>query len=262
MNDFKFLNLSTEDGILIVRINKPPANPLDMELIGELSRIFDIFSNSEDGKVMIITGGIDNIFIAGADIKMLGDMSENIAEKVTDKFQACFNKLMEMPKIIIAAINGHALGGGCELALACDFRFMADREKVYIGLPEVTLGILPGAGGTQRLPRLIGISKALELIIFGKRLTPREALQIGIVDKVFPPEDLIKKSIDFARDLTRGATKSIGLIKRAINQGLQRDIYTGLKIEKEAFIEVFKTDDAKEGLRAFIEKRKPEFKGR
>lgn len=262
MNNYRFLNVSTEDNISIVKINKPPANALDINLIDELSHIFDSFAKNEKEKVMILTGAIDNIFVAGADIKMLGEMSENIVKEVTEKFQACFNKLMEMPKIIIAAINGHALGGGCELALACDFRFMADKEKIYIGLPEVTLGILPGAGGTQRLPRIIGISKALELIIFGKRLSPKDALQLGIVDKIFPPENLIAKSIEFAKEITKGATKSIGLIKQAINRGIQYDIYTGLKIEKEAFIDVFKTEDAKEGLKAFIEKRRPEFKGR
>jgi len=260
MGNYNFLTIERDEAVAIIKMNRPPTNPINRDFVGEIDGAFEELKNDENVKVIIITSAIEKFFVAGADIKMIANMTEKDADEVTAFFQESFQKINELEKIVIAAINGFALGGGCELALACDYRFMAKGEH-KIGLPEVTLGIIPGAGGIQRLGRLLG-PKALDFLINKTMLGPEEALNIGLVDALYEPQDLMAETIKFAKKLSKGATKAMGIIKRCLNKGFDLTIRDGLKLDKDGFVEVFKTADAKEGLNAFIEKRKPAFTGR
>lgn len=256
---FNFLTIEKDENVAIIKMMRQPSNPINRDFVGELSEAFDEVAGDNDVKVVIITSALERFFVAGADIKMILNMTEKESDETTAFFQKSFQKLSDMPKIVIAAINGFALGGGFELALACDYRFMA-KGKHTIGLPETTLGIIPGAGGTQRLVRLIGY-KALDLLINKTQLTPEDALSLGLVDALFEPEQLMLESLTFAKKLSKMATKAIGAVKRCVYKGAELSLEEGLNLEKDSFVEVFKTDDAKEGLTAFLEKRKPVFKG-
>lgn len=256
---YKFLTIERDEAVSIIKMMRPPTNPINRDFVLELSNAFDEVAKDENTKVVIITSALEKYFIAGADIKMILNMTEKEADETTEYFQKTFQKLNDMPKIIIAAINGYALGGGFELALACDYRFMA-KGKHTLGLPETTLGIIPGAGGTQRLVRKIG-HKALDLLINKTQLQPEEALTLGLIDGIYEPEELLPETIKFAKKLTKMATKAIGIVKTCVYKGAEISLEAGLKLEKQGFIEAFKTQDAKEGLTAFLEKRKPEFKG-
>lgn len=257
MGEYNFLTIERDENVAVIKMNRPPSNPINRDFVGELSNAFDEVAADKDIRVVIITSALERFFVAGADIKMILNMTEKESDETTAFFQKSFQKLNDMPKIVIAAINGFALGGGFELALACDYRFMA-KGKHTIGLPETTLGIIPGAGGTQRLVRLIGY-RALDLLINKTQLTPEEALSMGLVDAVYEPEQLLQESLNFAKKLTKMATKAIGIAKRCVYKGIELSLEDGLKLEKEGFVEVFKTKDAKEGLTAFLEKRKPVF---
>ncbi len=260
MGSYNFLTIEKDEQVAIIKMNRPPSNPINRDFVEELSKSFDEVGSDDDVKVVVITSALERFFVAGADIKMILNMTEKESDETTAFFQKSFQKLNDMPKIVIAAINGFALGGGFELALACDYRFMA-KGKHTIGLPETTLGIIPGAGGTQRLARLVGY-KALDLLINRTQLTPEDALELSVVDKLFEPEQLLPETLNFAKKLTRMATKAIGFAKKCVYKGLELPLEEGLKLEKDCFVEVFKTEDSKEGLTAFLEKRKAEFKGR
>ncbi len=257
---YYFLSIELDENVAIIKMNRPPSNPINKDFVSELASAFDDVASNDDVKVVIITSALERFFVAGADIKMILNMTEKESDETTAFFQKSFQKLNDMPKIVIAAINGFALGGGFELALACDYRFIA-KGKHTIGLPETSLGIIPGAGGTQRLVRLVGY-KALDLLINRTQLTPEEAYSLGLVDAVYEPEELMQESLKFAKRLTKMATKAIGIAKRCVYKGVELPLLEGLALEKDGFVEVFKTEDAKEGLTAFIEKRKPEFKGK
>ena len=170
------------------------------------------------------------------------------------------SKIAGFPKVFIAVINGHAMGGGLEIALACDLRFAGDR-KYYLALPETTLGLIPGNGGTQRLPRLIGIGPALELMLSGSTVDPRQALELGLVNKLFPPESLLDEAKAYALKLAHGPSRANAYIKRCVYEGTEMPLADGLVLERDLISELFFTEDAQEGLAAFVEKRKAEFKG-
>lgn len=261
---YHYLDLEKKEGVGIIRINRPPANAIDYKLLEELHSIVDQVSLIEEIRVLIFTSAIE-FFVSGADIKMMQEhKGENLAsymEAFTVHLQRLYNKIEEMPKIVIAAINGHAAGGGCELALACDFRFMA-KGKAKVGLPEVKLGLLPGAGGMQRLPRLLGKAKAMEMIIRGTLLSAEEALEIGLVSKVFNLDELLDRTFDYAKGLAGQATLAIGMIKRCINKGSDTNLMTGLSLDIECQDRLFKSLDAAEGIAAFIEKRVAHFRGK
>jgi len=257
---YNFLTIEIDENVAIIKMNRPPSNPINRDFVGELSSAFDEVATNDNVKVVIITSALERFFVAGADIKMILNMTEKESDETTAFFQKSFQKLNDMPKIVIAAINGFALGGGFELALACDYRFIA-KGKHTIGLPETSLGIIPGAGGTQRLVRLIGY-KALDLLINKTQLTPEEALSFDLVDAVYEPSELMDESLKFAKRLTKMATKALGIAKRCVYKGIELPLSEGLLLEKDSFVEVFKTEDAKEGLTAFLEKRKPDFKGK
>jgi len=250
-----------EKGIAWVTIDNPPANAISETLMQDLESCAEELGSDDAVRVIVVTSAHPKTFLAGADLKGMimngaqyaGD--ENGIAKQSARMQACFDRFAKLPKPVIAAINGYALGGGCEFALACDFRLMG---KGKIGLTEVSLGLIPGAGGTQRLTRLIGRAKATELIFLAKKLEAQEAQEIGLITKAVPPENLEQEAMAFAEQLAEGAVKAMGLAKRAIDRA-EGPIEPGLEIEALAFQDTFKTGEPGEGLQAFFLKRKPQF---
>ncbi|GAB4365142.1 MAG: enoyl-CoA hydratase [Deltaproteobacteria bacterium] len=257
---YRFLTLTPEGKVLTIGLNRPPMNALGVEFGRELHAAFTEVSGMEGISVVVVASLLEKAFIAGADIKEMAGMSRKDSEAFSELLQEANNLLERMRKVTIAAIHGHALGGGCELALACDYRLMAE-GKARIGLPEATLGILPGAGGTQRLPRLIGLSRALDILLRGRSLLPEEALSVGLVDRVLPAARFREEVMAFANELASGAGLAMGYIKAAVREGLERPLAEGLAIERKYGLANLGSHDAKEGLLAFAEKRKPRFTG-
>lgn len=245
-----------ENGVNVVTINNPPANTLNLGIQNDLLKIIEQVKKDSSIRVLVFKSAHPKIFIAGADLGQMGsnDGPVDYADGAK-QLQDIFNELEQLPIPTIAAINGHALGGGCEFALACDFRMMAGGT---IGLTEASLGLLPAAGGTQRLPRLIGGAKARELIFFSKRLKAEEAEAIGLVTKAVASEAFEEEVTQFANALAQSAIGAIGLIKESI---LASDgtLEEGLKVEREAFAKTFLTGEPEEGMKAFFEKRPPNF---
>lgn len=254
------LLIEKSEGITTVKINRPKAlNALNSDVLTELSSVFDELAMDDETKVVIITGE-GKAFVAGADIGQMSSMTADEGKKFGQKGMATFRKLELMEKPVIAAINGFALGGGMELSMACDIRIASSKAK--FGQPEVTLGITPGFAGTQRLPRIVGISKAKELIFTGGMIDAEEALKLGLVSKVVEPEQLMEVSMDMARKISGNGMLAVGYAKSAINRGIETDIETGMAIEGDLFGLCFATEDQKEGMDAFLNKRKPEFKNK
>jgi len=255
------VRLEKQDAIGHVVLDRPPANSYDRAFLDELDAAIEDARRDDAVKAILVRSANERFFSAGADINVFakGDLD------VQNAFVVCANeamgKLEAVPKVVVAAINGHCLGGGLEIALCCDFRIAA--EGAYrIGLPEVTLGLLPGTGGTQRLPRLIGRQKALDLMLRGTTLTPQDALAAGVVDEVVPAGMLLDKALERTRAYATGPTYAIGQIKLAAVQGYGMRLDEGLKLEREALIRLFGSEDAREGVTAFVEKRKPNYKGK
>jgi enoyl-CoA hydratase len=250
-----------DQGIATITFNRPKAlNALNQALLGELSRALDAVAVDEDIRVLILTGAGEKAFVAGADITELATFTALQAKVFSRAGHAVIAKLQELPIAVIAAVNGFALGGGSEIALACDFIYAAENAK--FGLPEITLGLIPGFGGTQRLPRLIGANRAKELIFTGKMIGAAEAAQIGLVNKVFAPAALMEEVLKTARDIAAKGRVSLRAAKQAVNQGLNTDLATGCSIEVDAFALTMASADAKEGTAAFLEKRKAVFTGK
>ncbi len=255
---YQYLSMNREDRVLTIILNRPPTNPLSRGFGEELQRAFLEAEGMDDVNVVVITSALEKAFIAGADIKEMAAMGQAESEAFSKLLQDANNTLDRMKKVVIAAINGHALGGGCELAMACDYRFMA-AGKALIGLPEAGLGIVPGAGGTQRLPRLVGLAKAKDILLWGKVMGPEEALAIGLVDRVIPAESFLDEVMEFAHRLAAGAGKALGYIKVAVNEAVDLPMEQALAVERKYGLANLLTHDAKEGLTAFGEKRKPNF---
>ena len=256
----RHVTFDVQDSVGFVTLDRPPANSFEISFIRDLDLAITLANESAAVKAVIIKSASDKFFSAGADIKAFhaNDVSDNV--ELIHLAHQTFDKISASQKVFVATINGHALGGGLEVALAADLRFAA--EGAYsIGLPEVTLGLLPGAGGTQRLSRLIGSNRALELMITGERISPCDALELGIVNRLFPANELLDKTEDFARGVTKGATVAIGSIKQAVHRGTNLDLGAGLALERELIEMLFHTDDAKEGFAAFAEKRPPVYQG-
>ncbi len=250
-----------EDGIATITFNRPKAlNALNDRLLTELSQALDEISANEDIKVLILTGAGEKAFIAGADISELATFNGLQAKFFSKKGQSVISRLQELSIPVIAAVNGFALGGGSEMALACDFIYAS--EKAKFGLPEITLGIIPGFGGTQRLPRLVGPNTAKEMIFTGKMISAAEAREIGMVNKVCPPESLMAEVLKTAKEIAARGKVSLRAAKQAVNRGLNVDITRGCDIECDAFALCYASPDAKEGTAAFLEKRKADFKGK
>jgi enoyl-CoA hydratase/carnithine racemase len=255
------VRLEKQDSIGHVVLDRPPANTYDRAFLDELDAAIEEARRDDAVKAILVRSANERFFSAGADINVFakGDLD------LQNAFVVCANdamgKLESTPKVVVAAINGHCLGGGLEIALCCDFRIAAE-GGYRIGLPEVGLGLLPGTGGTQRLPRLIGRQKALDLMLRGTTLTPPEALAAGIVDEVVPAVELLDKALERTRAYATGPAFAIGQIKYATVQGFGRPLAEGLVIEREALLRLFKSEDAREGVAAFVEKRKPSYKGK
>ncbi len=238
----------------VLTLNRPPANSVNLATLEEMDRAIDELKDDRGIRVVIITGAGEKGFSAGFDVSDAAN-----ADKVGPKGQEVWTKVDRLYKPVIAAINGYAFGGGCELSLACTFRLMVDGAK--IGLTELNLGIIPGWGGTQRMPRVIGKAKALDLILFSKRLTAAEALEIGLVDRVIPPDEFMKEVFDFAAILAKRPPLAVSSVLKAIDAGLEHGLDEGTKVEMEGSRTVAKSKDAMEGFTAFFEKREPAFTG-
>jgi enoyl-CoA hydratase len=250
--------LEKRDSIATIKINRPDVlNAVNMDTIEGLSRAIDDIEKDRGIRVVIITG-VGKSFSAGADISMFKDLKP--AEARNLGFSEITRRLELLDKIVIAGVNGYALGGGCEIAMACDLRIAS--EKARFGQPEINLAIIPGAGGTQRLPKLVGKTVAIELILTGDMIDAQEAHRIGLVNEVVPDDEFEERLMEMAKKLAEKGPIALALAKRAVSAAEHTDIDTGLEIEKDLFAILFSTEDKGEGVSAFLEKRKPEFKGR
>ncbi|MBR0314021.1 MAG: short-chain-enoyl-CoA hydratase [Bacteroidales bacterium] len=258
--EFKNLIIQREGNIRIVKINNPQSmNALNSEVLSELDQAFYEIGNDPQTNVVILTGE-GRAFVAGADISQMSTMNAAQGKDFGVQGSKVFRKIELLPKPVIAAINGFALGGGCELALACDIRIASAKAK--IGQPEVGLGITPGFSGTQRLPRIVGEGRAKELIYTAKAITADEAFRIGLVNKVVEPEQLMDEAMALAKTIAKNAPIAVRFSKEAVNRGMQTDIDTAIAIENDLFALCFSTEDQKEGMKAFFEKRSAEWKNK
>jgi len=258
--EFETIHYSKADAVATVQLNRPEAlNAINDQVLDELSIVNDYIANDNEIRVLVIKGNTD-AFAAGADIKSFVDYSPREAHQYLTKVQISMNKLMALGKPSIASIAGYALGGGCEMALACDIRIAAD--NALFGLPEINLGIIPGGSGTQRLTRLVGEGKAKELIFLGEIFDARKALELGLINALVPLANLEEETMKLARKLCRKPPVAIRTAKELIQLSYDVDIYTGLMMEKEKFAYLFSTEDQREGMLAFLEGRKAIFKGK
>ena len=253
----ELVSYTTEGAVGVIELNRPPVNALSGELVDEIGEAVDRASEPAV-RAVVITGRPH--FAAGADINRFKDAHDSGAQALEGlRLGAVTRRLEQLPKPVIAAVFGYALGGGLELAMGADFRYLSEDAKV--GQPEILLGIIPGAGGTRRLLRLVGFNRGKELVYSGRHVAAGEALDIGLADKVFPADELLEAALADAATYAAGPTAALGMAKRSINEGWGRPIDEALAIEEEAFYEAFASDDAREGVTAFLEKRKPRFGG-
>jgi enoyl-CoA hydratase len=249
------LLVEVENGVAVVTINRPEKlNALNSETLAELNECFSEIEKRDDVRVLILTGSGEKSFVAGADIGEMAGATAIEARKMSLLAKAAFEKLENMRQVTIAAVNGFALGGGCEIAMACDIRVASENAK--FAQPEVSLGIIPGFGGTQRLARLVGKGRAKELIFTTDRIDAQEAYRIGLANKVVPLAELLDKCKEMAKKIMTQSSYAVSLAKAAINAGLDVDLNSGLKLEADLFGLTFATEDRKEGMTAFIERRK------
>jgi len=254
----EFVEVTAQGSVTLVRINRPPVNALAEDVAIELREAFEQCSDPSV-RAVVVTG--QPHFAAGADIKgFQATFDAGGTERSAWSLQEAINTLEQLGKPTIAAVHGFALGGGLELAMGADFRYLA--EDARVGQPEILLGLIPGAGGTQRLPRLVGYQRAKEMIFTGRQVGADEALAMGLADKVLPGDDLIDTALRDARELAARPTIAISAAKKAMNEGFGRPVSEGLLIERDAFNETFQSQDAREGVAAFIDKRPAEFEGR
>jgi enoyl-CoA hydratase/carnithine racemase len=252
-----------ENGIAIMELNNPPANSYSHEMMVQLDACILKARFDQSVHVLIVTGKGEKFFSGGADIKMLQENTPEYLYNFGLHGNETLLRLENTPKLVIAALNGHAMGGGCEISMACDLR-IAKKGNSKIGLPEVNLGVLPGMGGTQRLPRLIGTSKAMELMASGRAISFEEGLDYGLINQIFEAEGYWDKVMEFASNFVppKKASLSVGLIKRAIKSGSEMSLPDGLALEREVLQRAFESEDSEEGLKAYIEKRAASFKGK
>ncbi|OLR91684.1 enoyl-CoA hydratase/isomerase family protein [Actinokineospora bangkokensis] len=257
----EFVRLEVEGGVGTIRLDRPPMNAINRQLQAELREAAREAAARADVKAVVVYGG-PKVFAAGADVKEFAAMSYGDITDYAPELQASIAEVAALPKPTVAAITGYALGGGFELALACDRRVAGDNAKV--GQPEVLLGIIPGAGGTQRLARLVGPSKAKDIVYTGRFLGAEEALAIGMLDQVVAPDDVYTTAVAWAAQFTGGASRALAAAKAAIDGGLDNDLASGLKLETHLFAALFATEDRTTGMRSFIENGpgKAEFDGR
>ena len=257
--NFENILYEQKDGILLITVNRPEVrNALNRQTWLELDRAIFEAQKEDDIKVLIITGSGEKVFVSGADINALKERT--MLETFVGENQMVLNRLAALDKVSIAAINGHALGGGCELAMACDFRIAVESAK--LGQPEINLAILPGAGGTQRLSRLVGVAKAKELILTGDLVDANEALRIGLVNRVVAQGQAVAAAVEMAQKIMKKGPLAVRLAKVVIDMGSNASLESGFLMEKLAQTVIFGTEDRTEGLSAFLEKRSPAYKNR
>jgi enoyl-CoA hydratase len=257
---YEHILVESTEGIATITFNRPKAlNALNRALLSELACALEGVAADEASRVLILTGAGPKSFVAGADITEINRLNPLEAKFFARQGLATINLLGELAIPVIAAVNGFALGGGCEMALGCDFIYASENAK--FGLPEINLGIIPGFGGTQRLSRRIGMGRAKELIFSGRMLSAREALEMGLVNRVCPPEDLMTECLATARLIASKGRVSLRAAKQVIQQGLECDLATGLALETDAFALCLASQDAREGTTAFLEKRPAIFQG-
>ena len=262
MTDDK-VRYAVEGGIATLTLSDPPANTYSYEMMQALDAAILRARMDDDVHVLLVRGDGDKFFCAGADIKMLATSKPSFKYNFCLHANETLNRLEQTPKLVIAAINGHCVGGGLEVAMACDLR-IARRGRAKIGLPEVSLGVLPGTGGTQRLARLVGRSKAIELMALGANLSVEEAQTLGLVNALVDDATFDAAVVEYARKFVppAKAAKAVGAIKRAVVSGLEMDFASGLALERELQQQLFISDDAREGIGAYVDKRTPSFKGK
>ena len=254
----EFISVEVEQGVATVLLQRPPMNALCLQMQREIKAAAEELAVRSDVGAVVLYGG-PKVFAAGADIKEMSGMTYQDMLKASVGLQDAFTAVARIPQPTIAAVTGYALGGGCELALCCDMRIAADDAR--LGQPEILLGIIPGAGGTQRLPRLVGVSRAKELVFTGRHVDAAEALTIGLVNRVVPADEVYSSALELARRLAKGPALALRAAKEAIDRGLDTDLDTGLDIERVRFASLFATDDQSIGMAAFVEKRPAEFTG-
>ena len=257
----EFVRLEVADGVGTIRLDRPKMNAISFQVQDELLAAAAEATERSDVRAVVVWGG-ERVFAAGNDVKEMAEKSYVDLVDRGDKVQGAVSAIARIPKPVVAAVNGYALGGGCELAMAADIRFAA--EDAVFGQPEVLLGIIPGAGGTQRLSRLVGPAKAKELMYTGRFVKADEALAIGLVDRVFPAEQVYGAAVAWASTFSEGASYALRAIKEAVDRGLETDLETGLAIERQLFASVFATEDRTTGMQSFIENGpgKARFEGR
>ena len=258
----EFVNLEVGDnGVGTIRLDRPKVNALNAAVAREIDEAVESARTNESVRAVVVWGG-ERVFAAGADIKEMEERDAVTMYRYIGEFQDVFSRLENLPKVTIAAINGYALGGGCELTLACDFRVCADDSQ--LGQPEILLGVIPGAGGTQRLPRLVGAGRAKDIIYSGRFVAADEALAIGLVNEVVPPGEVYGRALKMAERYARGPSVALMAAKQAIQNGMQVDVPSGLLIERQAFASLFASEDQKIGMKSFVENGpgKAEFVGR
>jgi enoyl-CoA hydratase len=251
------IKLTRKDNFALITIDNPPMNVLCTQLLVEMDSALTEIENS-DFRALVITGE-GKAFIAGADIKEMSAMGSEKALEFSTQGQKVLDRIENLSIPVIAAVNGFALGGGTEFAMACDIIIAS--EKAKFGQPEVKLGVIPGFGGTQRLSRIVGARKAKELIFLGNIISSAQALEIGLINRLVAPEELMEVALKMATTISRNAPLAVQSSKALINKGLDTTLAQGQKLEQVAFSQIFKTSDQKEGMRAFVEKEKPQFKG-
>jgi len=263
MADGKLIEYRVDKGVAILELNRPPVNSYTHELLRELDEALLQARFDEEVHVLVITGKVEKFFSAGADINMLANKSLAYKNNFALHGHEVLLRMENTPKLVIAAINGHAVGGGLEIAMAADIR-IAKKEGGRLGLAEINLGVMPGMGGTQRLPRLVGKAKALELCATGKTIAFEEALEMGLIHYIYERENFFEKVMEYARQFVapNKGSMAVGKVKRAIQTGLEMSLPDGLALERELLAQTFASEDGNEGVKAYLEKRTAQFKGR
>jgi len=257
---FKNLLLEISEGVAVLTINRPDKlNALNNETMEELRQAFEHLRENDEAKVVILTGAGEKAFVAGADISEIRQLDEATGKEFSLRGHKILTQIETLEKPVIAAVNGFALGGGCELAMACHIRLASENAK--FGQPEVKLGIIPGYGGTVRLPRLVGKGKALQMTLTGLPISAKDAKCAGLVEEVYPPEELLPKAREMAKAIIANGPYAVKTVIRAVNEGLEMSLEQAKENEATLFAKTCATDDMKEGTSAFLEKRAPVFKG-